>query len=83
MTVRRVVTGYEVVKVRARLLIFRSDRTCCKKVELLVSCGTVCALALVLDVPAVGRRLETAGGWLLSRMPSPSRQTGNLIIPID
>jgi len=29
--------------------------------------GTVCALALVLDLPAVSRRLETPTAWLLSR----------------
>jgi len=35
--------------------------------------GTVCALALVLDLPAVSSRLETPTDWLLSRAPASRR----------
>jgi undecaprenyl-diphosphatase len=35
-----------------------------------VGTGTVCALALVLDLPAVSRWLEAPAGWLLSRAPA-------------
>lgn len=35
-----------------------------------VGTGTACALALLLDLPAVSRALETPTGWLLSRAPA-------------
>jgi undecaprenyl-diphosphatase len=39
-----------------------------------VGTGTVCALALLLDLPAVSRSLETPAGGLLSRAPAPRRR---------
>ncbi len=42
--------------------------------------GTVCALALLLDRPAISRSLQAPTNWLLSRAPAahpqPARQSG-------
>jgi len=39
-----------------------------------VGTGTVCVLALLLDLPAVSRSLEAPTGWLLSRAPATHRR---------